>query len=672
MPRDLPLGNGTVLVNFDRDYNLRDIHFPEVGMDNHSVGHPSRFGVFCEGQFAWLSAEYIRQRLYVTDALQTDVLAHIPHLQLELRFNDAVDFYLWTFVRKVSVKDLSGRDREVRLFFHHDFHIVEHDIGDTAYFDPETSSLIHYKDARYFLINACVQGHIGWSQFATGTKETAGMQGTWRDAEDGILGGNPIAQGSVDSTGAVHLNIPAHGEQVAHYWMTFGIKYEKVVKLNEIVLQKTPEKLLHRTERYWHLWVNKDPHRFADLSDGCAELFKRSLLIMRTNCDDGGAIIAANDYDIAQFGRDTYSYMWPRDGALVADAFASAGFLSVTQSFFQFCLKVITEEGYLLHKYNADGTVGSSWHPWLRQGVPTLPIQEDETALVLWALWRHFNAFRDVEAVRPLYRRLISNAAEFLVSFRDEETGLPLPSYDLWEERFGVHLFTVAAVIGGLEAAAHFATAFGEDEQAERYALCAEETRQAMIEHMWSPPHQRFARMATRTKSGYTLDVTIDAANYGVFAFGALPADDPKVIATMNAIEERLSVKTQVGGVARYENDYYQQVSQDIENVAGNPWFICTLWVAQHKIAVAKSPDDLTRAREILEWVVGHALPSGVLAEQVHPYTGEPLSVSPLTWSHATFVTCVLEYVQARERLSGKHPTKQSPASVSIGVPNNA
>lgn len=671
MPRDLPLGNGTVLVNFDRDYNLRDIHFPAVGMDNHSVGHPSRFGVYCEGQFAWLSAEFIQQRLYVTDALQTDVSAHIPHMQLDLQFNDAVDFYLWTFVRKVTVKDWSGRERAVCLFFHHDFHIGEHDIGDTAYFDPETSSLIHYKDARYFLMNACVQGHIGWAQYATGTKEIGVMEGTWRDAEDGVLGGNPIAQGAVDSTGGVHLNVPAHGEQVAHYWMTFGINYEKVVKLNEIVLQKTPEKLLHRTERYWHLWVNKDPHGFADLSESCAELFKRSLLIMRTNCDDGGAIIAANDYDIAQFGRDTYSYMWPRDGALVSDAFSAAGFHSVAQAFFQFCAKVINEEGYLLHKYNADGTVGSSWHPWLRDGVPTLPIQEDETALVLWALWRHFSDFRDVESVRPLYRRLISNAADFLVSFRDEETGLPLPSYDLWEERFGVHLFTVASVIGGLTAAAHFATAFGEDEQAERYTLCAEEMRQSMVKYMWSQPHQRFARMATRTKSGYTLDTTIDAANYGIFAFGALAADDPKVVATMKATEERLSVKTQVGGIARYENDYYQQVSQDIQNVAGNPWFICTLWVAQHKIAVAKSLGDLTPAREILEWVGGHALPSGVLAEQVHPYTGEPLSVSPLTWSHATFVSCVIEYVKAQERLSGKKlPT--TPDSVSIGVPNNA
>jgi GH15 family glucan-1,4-alpha-glucosidase len=41
-------------------------------------------------------------------------------------------------------------------------------------------------------------------------------------------------------------------------------------------------------------------------------------------------------------------------------------------------------------------------------------------------------------------------------------------------------------------------------------------------------------------------------------------------------------------------------------------------------------------------------LPSGVLAEQVHPVTYRPLSVSPLTWSHAAFVTTILEYVEKR------------------------
>jgi len=44
------------------------------------------------------------------------------------------------------------------------------------------------------------------------------------------------------------------------------------------------------------------------------------------------------------------------------------------------------------------------------------------------------------------------------------------------------------------------------------------------------------------------------------------------------------------------------------------------------------------------------ALPSGIMSEQVHPYTGEPLSVSPLTWSHAAFVSAVQHYAR-RSRL---------------------
>jgi hypothetical protein len=39
-------------------------------------------------------------------------------------------------------------------------------------------------------------------------------------------------------------------------------------------------------------------------------------------------------------------------------------------------------------------------------------------------------------------------------------------------------------------------------------------------------------------------------------------------------------------------------------------------------------------------------MPSGAMAEQLHPYTGEPLSVSPLTWSHAEYVRAVREYIQ--------------------------
>jgi GH15 family glucan-1,4-alpha-glucosidase len=127
--------------------------------------------------------------------------------------------------------------------------------------------------------------------------------------------------------------------------------------------------------------------------------------------------------------------------------------------------------------------------------------------------------------------------------------------------------------------------------------------------------------------------------------------DDPKITSTMQAIRERLWVKTPVGGIARYENDGYHQVSQDINQVPGNPWFISTLWVAEWLAEIAESEADLDASRELLEWAAQHSLASGILAEQLHPYTGEPLSVSPLTWSHAAYVTSVLAYLRAGERL---------------------
>ncbi len=192
----------------------------------------------------------------------------------------------------------------------------------------------------------------------------------------------------------------------------------------------------------------------------------RSQLILRTQIDNRGAIIAANDHDITAFNRDTYSYMWPRDGSIVAAALDAAGHTDVTRQFYKFCARAITREGYLLHKYNPDGSTASSWHPWVApDGSEQLPIQEDETALVLWALWQRFLRRRDVEMVKPLFRA-VTHAADFLASWRDPATGLPWPSYDLWEERRGILTWTCGAVVGGLRAACELAKAFGELERA--------------------------------------------------------------------------------------------------------------------------------------------------------------------------------------------------------------
>ncbi len=672
MPRNLVLGNGNMLVALDKTHQIRDFYCPHVGQSNHALGHPFRMGVWVDSAFRWLDDDrWERTIQYKEQTLVSDIRLSHPDLDVELSATEAVDFHENLLLRRFDVRIPSGKQREVRLFFYHDFHINQNEVGDTAYYEPERRSVFHYKGKNWFMINGAVEADqspfdageslydglvIGVHQWACGLKEIHNLQGTWRDAEDGVLSGNDVAHGSVDSTIGFTVHIPAEKTVRVWYWMAIAPTFEQVVAINRSVRRRGPEFYLERTAAFWKLWLGSHLPDLSNLPESVSQEYERSLLVIRTQIDNEGAILAANDSDISTAVRDTYSYMWPRDGALVANALTRAGYIDLPRAFYQFCQRVLTPQGYLLHKYNPDGSLASSWHPWRRDGEKALPIQEDETALVLWSLWQHFARFGDVYFIKPLYRALINPMADFLAEYRDPETGLPLPSYDLWEERYGVLGWTVGATWGGLDAGAKFAQAFGEFDRAKKYRQAADEIKQATDQYLWLEDEQRFARMINRTPDGeWEIDAVIDASLVGLWQYGMYAPDDPKIIATMQAIKDRLWVKTEVGGVARYENDNYHQVSQSIDDVPGNPWFITTLWLAEWLAVTAKSTQALGKSLELLEWVAGRALSSGILAEQVHPYTNDPLSVSPLTWSHAAFVATVQTWLSAHQRMEMHH-----------------
>jgi GH15 family glucan-1,4-alpha-glucosidase len=716
MPRDLALGNGRLLVTFDGTYTLRDFYYPHVGKKNHTIGHPCRTGVWVDGQFAWFSdSAWCRSIRYRPNSLVSDVMLQHAGLGLRIHATDAVHPERTCLVRSFQVTNQAAQLREVRMLFHHDFHIGESEIGDTACFEPVNRFLIHYKERNYFLINGRTGDGQGIFQYATGQKETTDKEGTWRDAEDGWLEMTPISQGSVDSTVSFRQNIAPGQTGRFLYWIAAETGYWEAKELNAFVSAGheservamltcdgvvAVQSIIEQTDEHWRAWIGRAPTHLADLPKCVQELHRRSLLLINSQTDHDGAIIAANDGDSMANNRDTYSYMWPRDGALVAHTLDRCGYNELTERFFRFCNRLMPKpsyypDGYLLHKFNPDGSVGSSWHPWVRDGRPSLPVQEDETALVLWAFWHHFEHRRpDPEVynlVRELAATLVIPAARFMVLYRDEPegrerfklayqhppTGLPLASYDLWEERYGIHSFTVAATCAGLQACAKFlrlmlhqrwamdekwcreAVLLGENESfdsaqcherisvlEQRCVESAQRMKMAFQHHFWLPDRQSYGRMLNFDLDGrFDLDRTLDASTlYGLLAFGVFQSEDSGVRETIAAIDKRLWCKTSIGGIARYENDYYHRQSDDIENVPGSPWFICTLWGALGQIFLAQSLDDLRRPREILEWVCGHAQPSGVLAEQVHPYTGAPMSVAPLTWSHAAFVETVLAY----------------------------
>lgn len=652
MPRDLPIGNGSLLIAFDSQYRLADFYFPRVGMENHAAAR-FRFGVWAGDTLRWIEHPQWKKALgYLRDTLVTDVVCENEESGLRLNCYDAVDPEANVYVRKIVVRNIRNEKRDIKLFLHHDLSLYGTAIGDTAMFDPESRSIIHYKARRYVLINASCDGDVGIAEYTCGRSGIAGAEGTWRDAEDGELSMSPIAQGAVDSTIGIKVHLEPLANATVMYWICAGRNYNDVTELDRAVRAEGASRVLARTASYWYTWVHKPVDDLGDLPDEIVNLYRRSLLIIRTQCDKGGAVLAANDSDIQWGHNDHYSYMWGRDGAFVCDAVDRAGFPEITRRFLHFVNDVIKDEGYLLHKYNPDGSLASLWHPWIRNGKAQLPIQEDETALIVWLVHRHYDRTRDLELLRSVYRRLVVQPAEFLIRYRDEETKLPLPSFDMWEERQGVFTFTCAAVVAGLAAAAEIAGIFNDQERHTRYGAAANEIREAMTKHLWLEDERRFARGLAVHGEELDLDRTVDASTFAVSFLGVFPAASAFVTGTMDAIRESLWVETEVGGIARYEGDAYHRISEEESGrVPGNPWLICTLWQAEHTIARATSVAELQSALDLVRWAQSKALRSLVLPEQIDPYDGQPLSVAPLTWSHAQVISVLRSYLDAQRRM---------------------
>jgi GH15 family glucan-1,4-alpha-glucosidase len=655
MPRSIVIGNGSVLVGFDGSYTVRDVYYPRVGDTNQTMGNACRTGFFIDGQFAWVDdPSWDRDLRYAKDSLVTNVTMTHPRLGITVKFVDFVDMARDWFIRNVEVVSPSGFNVG-RVFFHYDWFIEGSDIGNTVAYDPRHRGVLAYKANRYFLLGGTSGPEFGISTWANGKKGN-GAAGTWVDAEDGVLGRNPIEQGSVDCTIGFEIGPAVPGEpRVVTHWVTMGHRLSEVTSYGQdLIVGKGYETYRGRTTTYWQVWSEKD-HRHIDeeLGSEVTDLYRRSILTARSHVDNHGAIIAATDFDITKFARDTYAYAWPRDGAIVANALDRSGHEDVTRQFFTFCQQSLVEEGFFLHKYTPYGLPGSSWLPWIdSHGVRTLPIQEDETGLVLWALWQHYQIHRNLDFIVGLYSILVVPAADWMVSYVDDRNGLIKPSWDLWEERWGVHAFTVGAVWAGLDAARNFAELFGDMPAVVRYRDAAERLREASDTHLYSPELGRFARrIAVEDDGTLTVDMVIDSAICGLWRFGMYSADESRVADTMEAIRDQLANKAAAGGIARYKDDYYFRVEKDSGRVPGNPWFICTLWMAQWYIATAKTTHDLKPARDIINWVVAHQLPGGLLSEQLDPNSGAPLSVSPLTWSHAELIATVDDFCRRAERL---------------------
>jgi GH15 family glucan-1,4-alpha-glucosidase len=132
----------------------------------------------------------------------------------------------------------------------------------------------------------------------------------------------------------------------------------------------------------------------------------------------------------------------------------------------------------------------------------------------------------------------------------------------------------------------------------------------------------------------------LDASNLMMPLVGFLPADDPRMLATIDAIADRLTDDR--GLVYRYRTE------GGVDGLAGEEgtFLLCTFWLAQ-ALAMAGQVD---RARAVFDRAAGYVNDVGLLAEEIDPDTGELLGNFPQAFSHIGLVNAAWAITEAEIR----------------------
>ncbi|MEM4086122.1 MAG: glycoside hydrolase family 15 protein [Saccharolobus sp.] len=605
------IGNGKMLINFDEKGRIIDIYYPYVGLENQTGGEPIRIAIW-DGKNLFLDDMWRTEISYLDNSNIVEIRSEIPNTNISVTSYNFLDNDEPIYYSIIKVVNNNNIQKNLKLFFIHNINLYSNSFGDTAFYDPYTFSIIHYKSKRYL-------GFKAFSTSFTFSEYNIGKGNLIDDLYDGYLGLNAIDNGDVSSSLGIEMKIDPNSFTKLYYVIAAGKNLDEIRNTLRKINFATVETSFTLSYMFWRNWLKKS---LKINLDNIGKIYQVSLLTIKNHMDLNGSIIASSDFSFVKVYGDSYQYCWPRDAAIAAYALDIAGYKELAIRHFNFISELLSSEGFLYHKYSPNKTLASSWHPWIYKGKKIYPIQEDETALELWAIASHYERYSDIDEISYLYKKFVKPALKFIMSYMEE--GLPKPSFDLWEERYGIHIYTISTVYGALTKGSKLAKDMGDEILSEDLLDTASLMKEITLKRMTY--NGRFIR---RIDEEGNQDLTIDASLYSPAFFGLISPEDPIMVKTINEIEAKLKVSN---GIIRYENDMYQRRKKQ-----PNPWLITTLWLAEYYADIKNK----NKALDYIMWVLNRALPTGFLPEQVDPETFEPTSVTPLVWSHAEFIIAV-------------------------------
>ncbi|MGW5672537.1 glycoside hydrolase family 15 protein [Micromonospora sp. NPDC003776] len=392
------------------------------------------------------------------------------------------------------------------------------------------------------------------------------------------------------------------------------------------------DEVVAETAAGWRSWAGLHDYRGLHRD----QVRRSALVVQGMTYGPSGAVVAAATTSLPEeLGGDRnydYRYVWVRDFSLTLQALWLAACPDEANRQFAWVARAMGRIGDepVPIMYGVEGERDLTEHrlEHLSGYADSRPVligndawrqrQTDVLGEILDAAWlmRHY-----LDPMSPDVRHLLRALADQAV--RDWRR----PDAGMWEARDAERHYLSSKVQcwTALDRAVRFGPRIGDAEDVARWAAARDEVREVVLTRGWNE------RVGAYTGALGSDD--LDASVLIMPLVGFLPADDPRMRATVDVVERRLS---RDGLLRRWDAD-----------PAG--FVICSFWL----VGCLALAGEVDRAQRLFAQLAARVNDLGLYAEQIDQATGEQLGNFPQAFSHIGLINAAGQLTEAVERLGG-------------------
>jgi alpha,alpha-trehalase len=398
------------------------------------------------------------------------------------------------------------------------------------------------------------------------------------------------------------------------------------------------------TADFWHEWLSHG--EFPD-HPWRTYLQRSALTLKGLTYAPTGAMIAAATTSLPETpGGERnwdYRYAWIRDSTFMLWGLYTLGFDEEANDFFYFIRDVasknVNDELQIMYGIGGEETLTEEMLLHLDGYEHAQPVrvgngafaqkQHDVWGALLDSIYLHTKS-RDglAESTWEILRKQVDNA---IAAWREPDRGI-------WEVRGEPQHFTSSKVMCWVacDRGARLARLREDHERSERWQREADLIHADICENGVDERGVFCQHYDT---------AALDASCLLIPLVRFLPPDDERVIATVNAIADELSVD---GLVQRYK------VEETDDGLAGEEgtFAICSFWL----VSALAEVGDHDRARALCEKMLGYASSLNLFAEEIDARSGRHLGNFPQAFTHLALINAVMHVIRADHALASSQP----------------